>query len=237
MLIKVALNGGRTGAPGTAEEIASDVAECAGAGATHFHVHPRAGDGTESLLPGDADRVVAVIRATSPEVQVGLTTGAWILPDVPRRLDALSHWSELPDFASVNFDEDGCDLVAQLLVERRVGVEAGILDAASTQRFLAAGIPVVRVLIELQEQRLAEALQTAGIIVDLLGDHSAPRLLHGHGAVAWELLDEAARLGYDSRIGLEDVRILPDGRAARNVELYLAAVARAQSVRSTRSAR
>lgn len=226
MLIKVALNGGRPGAPATAEEIAEDVAACAAAGATVFHVHPRGAGGMESLLPADADRVVAAIRAKTPHVSLGLTSGAWILPDVSERLDALAHWQTLPDFASVNFDEEGCELVARLLVERGIGVEAGILDAASTRRFLAAQIPVVRVLIELQEQRLDDALRAIDPILAVLGDHPAPRLLHGHGAMAWELLDEAARRGYDSRIGLEDVATLPDGRAATNVELFTAAVAR-----------
>src|SRR5215212_6875031 len=152
MLIKIALNGGRAGAPATAEEIASDVALCAAAGATVFHVHPRNRDGMESLHPADVDRVVAAIRTKAPHASLGLTTGAWILPDVQKRLDALARWQQLPDFASVNFDEEGCELVARLLVERGVGVEAGVLDAPSTERFLAAAIPVVRVLIELQEQ-------------------------------------------------------------------------------------
>jgi uncharacterized protein (DUF849 family) len=223
MLIKVALNGGRAGAPATPREIADDVAACAAAGATVFHVHPRSAGGAESLLPADADRTVAAIRERVPRVAVGLTTGAWILPDVARRIGAIGGWRELPDFASVNFDEDGCERVARLLVERGIGVEAGVLDRASTLRFLTAGIPAIRVLIELQEQELNDALRTLGGILEALADHAAPRLLHGHGALAWELLDEAARRGYDSRIGLEDVATLPDGTPATNVELFAAA--------------
>jgi uncharacterized protein (DUF849 family) len=238
VLIKIALNGGRTGAPATVEEIANDVAACAAAGATVFHVHPRGAGGIESLQPADADRVVVAIRAKVPNVSLGLTTGAWILPDVQKRLDALAQWQQLPDFASVNFDEEGCELVARLLVERGIGVEAGILDAASTQRFLAAAIPVVRVLIELQEQRLDDALRAIETIVAILGAHAAPRLLHGHAATVWELFDEAARRGYDSRIGLEDVATLPDGRPATNLELFTIALARCGARSSlTRSVR
>ena len=220
MWIKIALNGGRRGAPATPAGIADDVAACAAAGATLFHVHPRALDGKESLRPAEADRVVAAIRARAPHVSLGLTTGAWILPNVPERLKAIAGWRQLPDFASVNFDEDGCEAVARLLVERGIGVEAGLLDAASTRRFLTSATPVIRVLIELQEQRLDDALRATETILEVLGDHPAPRLLHGHGAVAWELFDEAVRRGYDSRIGLEDVGTLPDGRAATNVELF-----------------
>jgi uncharacterized protein (DUF849 family) len=230
MLIKIALNGGRPNAPATDAEIANDVAACAAAGATIFHVHPRNSDGGESLQPADADRVVEAIRARAPHVTLGLTTGAWILPDVQKRLDALAQWRQLPDFASVNFDEDGCELVARLLLARGVGVEAGVLDVASTARFLAADIPVVRVLIELQEQRLDDALPAADAIVAALGDHPAPRLLHGHGAIVWELLDEAARRGYQGRIGLEDVVALPDGRpATNNLELFTLAQVRCAS--------
>jgi len=219
MLIKIALNGGRAEAPGTVEEIANDVALCAAAGATVFHVHPRDSDRRESLHPADADAVVAAIRAQS--VSVGLTTGAWILPDVHKRLDAIAHWQQLPDFASVNFDEEGCEEVARLLIERGIGVEAGVLDAASTERFLAAAIPVVRVLIEIQEQQLDEVRRAIDTIVAALGDHAAPRLLHGHGVVVWELFDEAVARGYDSRIGLEDV-----AAPATNLELFRTAMKR-----------
>jgi uncharacterized protein (DUF849 family) len=225
-LIKIAVNGGRASAPATPEQIAADVAACAAAGATLFHVHPRDRDGVESLLPAYADRVVAAIRARAPHVSVGLTTGAWILPDVPARLDAIARWRQLPDFASVNFDEDGCELVARLLVARGIGIEAGVLDAASTRRFLAAEVPVIRVLLELQEQQLDDALRTLDEILEVLGDHPAPRLLHGHGAMAWELVDEAVRRGYDTRIGLEDVTTLPDGTPATNVELFTFAALR-----------
>ncbi len=230
-MIKIALNGGRIGAPSTAVEIANDVATCAAAGATVVHVHARDVSGVESLLPADVDPVVRAIRASTPSVSLGLTTGAWILPDVPKRLGAIAQWQELPDFASVNFDEEGCELVAQLLFARGIGVEAGVLDVASTERFLAASIPVVRVLIELQEQHLDDALRTADAIETALGDHAAPRLLHGHGAMTWDLVDEAIRRGYDTRIGLEDVATLPDGTPATNVELFRFATTRGNTHR------
>ena len=232
MLIKVALNGGRAGAPATIDAIADDVAACAAAGATVFHVHARDRDGRESLLPRDVDPLVAEIRARSPQIALGLTTGAWILPDVASRLRAIAGWRHLPDFASVNFDEDGCEEVARLLVERGIGVEAGVLDVATTERFLAAGIPVVRVLIEIQEQRVADGLRAIDPIVAALAGHPAPRLLHGHGAVTWDLFREAIRRGYDSRIGLEDVSTLPDVSPATNVELFGAATALTSGARA-----
>src|SRR5262249_48172782 len=220
-MIEIALNGGRPGAPATVEEVANDVAICAAAGATVFHIHPRGPGGIESLQPEDVDRLVATIRARTPRVSVGLTTGAWILPHLRRRLDAIEQWRELPDFASVNFDEAGCELVAGLVVGRGVGVEAGVTDQASAQRFLAASVPVLRVLIELKEQNLDDALRALESVVVTLGDHPAPKLLHGHGDMVWELFDEAARRGYDSRIGLEDVDV-----PTTNLELFTRALAR-----------
>ena len=219
MLIKIALNGGKRSAPSTTSEIAADIAVCAAAGASVFHIHPRDDEGRESLLAIHTDRVVRAIRGLS--VSIGLTTGAWILPDPAKRVEAIASWSQLPDFASVNFDEDGCEDVARTLVRKGIGVEAGILDRASTERFLSASMPVVRVLIELQEQTMDEALRTMKIIEETLGDHDAPRLLHGHGAVAWDLFDEAMRRGYQTRIGLEDM-----DTHASNLEIWNAGLSR-----------
>lgn len=39
-------------------------------------------------------------------------------------------------------------------------------------------------------------------------------LLHGEGTSCWPVLIEAARRGFDARIGLEDVLVLPDGSPA-----------------------
>jgi uncharacterized protein (DUF849 family) len=53
-----------------------------------------------------------------------------------------------------------------------------------------------------------------------LADVKTPRLLHGFGAAAWAFIELAARRGYDTRVGLEDTLVLPDGTRARdNAEL------------------
>ncbi|GAC1393853.1 MAG: hypothetical protein NVS4B11_20280 [Ktedonobacteraceae bacterium] len=50
------------------------------------------------------------------------------------------------------------------------------------------------------------------------------RLLYGFDTTAWPLLKLALQRGYDTRIGLEDTIILPDGRqASGNAELVLVA--------------
>ena len=53
---------------------------------------------------------------------------------------------------------------------------------------------------------------------------TTPRLLHGKDATAWPMLAYAFSQGYATRIGLEDILMLPDGRMARdNAELVQAA--------------
>ena len=53
-----------------------------------------------------------------------------------------------------------------------------------------------------------------------------PVLLHGEGASAWPALRLAIELGLDTRIGLEDTLVLPDGRiASGNAELVDVALA------------
>jgi non-ribosomal peptide synthetase component F len=85
----------------------------------------------------------------------------------------------------------------------------------------------LRVLLEPHEPDPAAALETVSAIERLLGDYASdgtPRLLHGVDATAWPLLREAARRGYDARIGLEDTLRLPGGEpTGDNLDLVKAA--------------
>jgi uncharacterized protein (DUF849 family) len=58
-----------------------------------------------------------------------VTTGLWAVPDEKQRLSAVKAWTELPDFASVNWHEPGADELADVLLTRGVGVEAGLFHA------------------------------------------------------------------------------------------------------------
>jgi uncharacterized protein (DUF849 family) len=67
--------------------------------------------------------------------------------------------------------------------------------------------------------------QDARAIAELL-PAGVSQLWHGYGERTWEVLAAAAAAGVDTRVGLEDVLVLPDGRAAaNNAELVAAAVA------------
>ena len=239
MLIKAAINGGRARAdhvavPLSPNEQAADVADClkAGAGAIHLHVRSTSGHHSEkeSLEADDVDRTILAVRSVATREQIGISTGAWILPH-PARLQAARAWEVLPGFASVNFTEAGAAELAQLLLSRGVEVEAGLCDADSAQALLKSGLAAqcLRVLLEPQEQELKSAIETVNAMEAVLRSAAVdrPLLLHGTEATAWTIMDEAIARGYDIRIGLEDTAVMPDGRTARdNVELVTEAVRR-----------
>jgi uncharacterized protein (DUF849 family) len=225
MLIKAALNGGRSRSehsaiPITPQELASSAKEvvAAGAGAIHFHV--RGVDERESL-DGDAVALaVNAVKAAVPKTPVGISTGAWILNNTKLRYDKISAWKTYPDFASINFKEDGSIALAQLLTARGLPIEGGVADVDGTKIFLASGYAnrCIRLLIEPLEKTLDDAIETLNAIVKLLDDanNSTPRVLHGLNDLAWPLIDEAAKRGYDTRVGFEDILTLPNGEAAQN---------------------
>jgi uncharacterized protein (DUF849 family) len=233
MLLEAALNGGRSAAkhsavPVTPSQLAAATAQSvrAGAGAVHFHV--RATDGSESLDASDVARAVTEVRKLG--VPFGISTGAWIISDPARRLAAIEEWTTFPDFASINFDENGAAELGVLLLQRDVGIEAGVANAFAAQQLVRSGLAnrCLRVMFEPREQVTADAMASvaqAEAVLDA-GSVRVPRLLHGVDATAWPLVSAARALGYDTRIGLEDTLALPDGRpAGDNGELVRAAVA------------
>jgi uncharacterized protein (DUF849 family) len=222
MLLQAAINGARSPAEHSAlpvrpDQLAAAARACAAAGAGAVHFHVRDGNGSETLAAADVTRAVTAVRGACRGTPLGISTGAWIEPDPDRRLALVRRWHVLPDYASVNFDETGAVEIAEELLELGVGVEAGLSGVAAAESLVGSGLEdrCLRVLLEPQEQDPPAALDTvAGILRTLGPSENAPRLLHGVDATAWPLLREAARRGYDARIGLEDTLRLPDGEAA-----------------------
>jgi uncharacterized protein (DUF849 family) len=215
----------------TAEHLAADAKAVVAAGAGAIHVHPRDASGGESLRSADVAQAVEAARPAG--VPVGVTTGAWVVPDVGERLEMIAAWTVLPDFASVNLHEDGALQVAELLIARGIGVEAGVWTAASAADFARSGLApsCLRVLIEPMDREVPAALATVRAIEAVVGDLGVPRLLHGFQTTAWPMLDEALRRGYDSRMGLEDTLVLPDGSPAPgNAELVRVAHSRVRTM-------
>src|SRR5687767_13894173 len=84
MIIKAAINGGRTKAdhhavPVTAREQALDIVECLEAGADAIHLHIRGQSGGESLYPDDVAETLHTVRSAAPGARLGISTGAWIM--------------------------------------------------------------------------------------------------------------------------------------------------------------
>ncbi|MGK5558006.1 3-keto-5-aminohexanoate cleavage protein [Actinomadura kijaniata] len=215
-MLQLCPNGGRTAAhvPDTPSRLAADVRA---SGLGDVHLHPRDAHGAETMEPAHVAAAVAAVRAAAPGVTVGVTTAAWIEPDPARRAALVRSWTVLPDHASVNWHEDGADLVAEALLDRGVGVEAGLFsgtDAAA--RFLAwpHADRVLRVLAEVTDTDPATAPATAEDLLAGLAPAARPILLHGEEGGAWPVLRLAARLGLPTRIGLEDTLLLPDGSPA-----------------------
>ena len=237
MLIEAALNGGRNRSqhpaiPQSPDELAQAARASVAAGAAAIHFHVRGPDGRESLAPSDVAAAVRAVREAIPGTPFGVSTGAWILRDAALRHKMVSEWKALPDFASVNFKEEGAVELAQLLLSRGMGIEAGVSDLPGAEAFVASGLAprCLRILLEPQEESADTALANVSAIEAALkaGGVQLPLLLHGLDATAWELLDTAAARGYDTRVGFEDILTLPSGApAASNAELVAEAVRRA----------
>ena len=212
----------------TPQDCAVEAVRSFARGVSAVHVHPRDADGLESLDPGVVAATVAAIREACPELPVGVSTREPIVPDLARRLEAIRNWTVLPDFASVNVHESGAEAVAGVLHERGVGVEAGIWTAEAARAWRAWRVPARRVLLECMEESEPAALANAQAMLEVIGPStSAGRpLLHGEGPATWAILREAVARGLDTRIGLEDTLVLPDGSPAPdNATMVAAAVA------------
>lgn len=231
LLIQAAINGSRARAehpalPFTPTEQATEARAAVAAGARAIHVHVRDGAGRESVAPEDVVAALAAIRAACPGVPVGISTGAWIVRDAALRQTLVDAWDVLPDYVSVNVHEEGAPPLMRALIDRGVGIEAGVWDAAGARTLLGTGLApeCLRLLLEPAGGK-GDVLANLVEIESELASVDQPRLLHGAGPSTWPMIELAARRGYDTRIGLEDTLTLPDGSpASGNAALVAAAV-------------
>jgi uncharacterized protein (DUF849 family) len=244
-MIQAALNGARRplehpALPITPEQLARDAMACVAAGAAEVHLHPRDTEGRETLDPVTVFATIRHIKA-AVDVPIGVSTGAWIEPDLDKRLAMIRTWYG-PDYASVNCSEEGAIQVMYALIDAGIGIEVGIGTLADVEVFarslLVFSNAVVRILVEptgdeLEDQECARArfvelhhaLDRLGIV--------HPRLQHSDGAQAWFAVRDALRRGWDTRVGLEDTLRTPRGRITTgNAELVQLAVAASRSGRA-----
>jgi uncharacterized protein (DUF849 family) len=233
-MLQACLNGARSHrdhpkVPQSPEELALDAAQVVAAGVAELHVHPRGADGTETLDPTDIARALTVIRAKVPGIPVGISTREGIRADARRGFDQMKAWRVLPDYVSVNLNEEDAPEIMALMRAKGIGIEAGLATVADAQRF--AALPGVtdclRVLVEIDfEEDVQQALDLADDIMRILADNRVllPILLHGFNQTVWPLYRKSLKLKVDARLGFEDGIHLPDGRiAADNRGIILAA--------------
>ena len=233
-LLQVALNGARPTAehraiPTTPDDLAQEARASVDAGAQVVHLHAYSSSGIETLAPGPCAAALQAVRAACPGVPISLTTSAAIEPDPIRRLELVASWTALPDLVTANQGEKGILELCELLIERGVGIEAGLLSVGDAEAFVRSGIAnrCVRVLVEPLDADPKRAVVHAAAIerIVLTAGISLEQVHHGDGVASWAVCARALSRGHGIRTGLEDTAVLPDGRpAVDNAGLVHAAV-------------
>ncbi|WP_342627297.1 3-keto-5-aminohexanoate cleavage protein [Nguyenibacter vanlangensis] len=244
MIVQACLNGARArnyhpALPVTPEMLARDAIACIMVGAAEIHMHPRRVDGRESLADDVISPAVLAVRRACPGTLIGLSTGAWIEGSLSATTACIAGWRYKPDYASVNLSEDGAETVIRLLMDRGIGVEAGVSRQEDLDRLIALECAdcVLRILVEIEDQDEAAARRQATALLDRICrlPRAKPILLHGQDATMWPLLAYAAANALSFRVGLEDGMYLRDGcLAANNAELVADAVSLLNEIRHPR---
>jgi uncharacterized protein (DUF849 family) len=229
-LLQAALNGDRQhpAVPRTPYELAAEARASVDAGARVLHLHPYDRDGRETFDAAACEKALEAVRAVCPGIPISLSTSADIERDPERRHALVAAWIELPDLVTANQGEEGIVELCELLLERGVGIEAGLLTVADAQAFVDTGLPdrCVRAMVEPLGEDPDAALAEAEAIEEVL--HAAEvgleQVHHGDGLASWAVNRRGAARGHGIRTGLEDTAVLPDGSpVSGNGELVAAA--------------
>jgi uncharacterized protein (DUF849 family) len=222
-LLQVALNGHRTAAehpavPRAPDEIAREARAAVDAGGQVLHIHAYGDDGRETLQASPFAAMLRAVRAVCPGVPISGTTAAYLAPDPEQRLALVSEWTELPDLVTANQGEEGIAELCEHLLERRVGIEAGLLEVADAKAFVDSRIVTrcTRVLVEPLDAEPERAAAHAAEIEDVLSRAgiSLEQVHHGDMVASWTVSERGARRGHGVRTGIEDTTVLPDGTVA-----------------------
>ena len=231
-LLQAALNGDRglPVVPRTPDELASEARASVDAGARVLHLHPYDADGRQTCEAEPCAAAIRAVRAVCPGIPISLSTSAEIEADPERRRALVAAWTELPELVTANQGEEGILDLCALLVERGVGIEAGLLSLDDAHAFVASGIAghCVRAMVEPLGEDPDMAVAEAEAIENVLAiaGIGLEQVHHGDGLASWAVNRRGAALGHGIRTGLEDTAVLPDGRpAAGNGELVAAAAA------------
>jgi uncharacterized protein (DUF849 family) len=231
-LLQAALNGDRDhpAVPRTPDELAAEARASVDAGAGVLHLHPYDDEGRQTLDAEPCAAAIRAVRAVCPGIPISLSTSAEIEPDPARRRALVAAWTELPELVTANQGEEGIVELCDLLLERGVGIEAGLLSLADAEKFAASGLPdhCVRAMVEPLGEEPDAAVAEAEAIETVLAEARIPleQVHHGDGLASWAVNRRGAARGHGIRTGLEDTAVLPDGSpASGNGELVAAAAA------------
>ena len=231
ILVQAALNGNREhpALPRTPEELAREALAAVTAGAKSLHLHVYDGRGQETLEAEPCAAALRAVRSACPGIPISLTTFADIVPNPANRKLLISAWTELPDLVTANMGEEGILELCELLLERGIGIEAGLLSLNDAQIFVQSGIAprCVRAMVEPLNPDPDDAVALAEAIEQTLIDSGVKieQVHHGDGIASWAVNRRAVTRGHGIRTGLEDTAVLPDGRTASgNGELVAAAL-------------
>lgn len=227
MFLKAAINGGRTqqenpGVPVSLEEIAQESSQAFISGADVVHVHARTADGEETIHPNEIEKMVRAIRRVNPEVIIGTTTGLWTCSGHEERMQLVGAWLEdaQPDFASVAYSEEGAAETAELILKKGMVLESAVWSMDDVPALLASSTlhQNVRILIEPEDEDPEVAVATCRTIAAHLREQGVevPLLYHGYDETTWPIIVAAAEDGVETRIGYEDVLVMPNGEPAKN---------------------
>lgn len=230
LLLQAALNGARQhpAVPRTSDELAVEASAASEAGADSLHLHPFDESGRQTLASVPCAKAVRAVRDACPSVTISLSTSASIEPDPERRYEQIAAWTDPPDLVTANQGETGIHDLCELLYERGIGIEAGLLSLDDAYAFVESGWAsrCERVLVEPLDSDSEDALAHARSIEQALDDGGIQleQVHHGDGIASWAVNRRAVARGHGIRTGLEDTTVLPDGRPAKgNGELVAAA--------------
>src|SRR6185437_16875899 len=108
-------------------------------------------------------------------VEIGLTTGAWIVPDLAERIAMIREWEGV-DCATVNLSEPGFEKVMTAMLDVGIGIDVGLWAPVEMDRLVRSGLlpRVQRVSIELDPGEpyflTGEPTELAQQVNDLLDD-------------------------------------------------------------------
>ena len=238
-LLAVALNGSRSSSehpaiPRTPQELAEEGRASVDAGGQILHLHAYDPVGVEALAAEPCVTALQAGRAACPGIPISLTTSAGIEPDPRRRLELIAGWTELPELVTANQGEEGILELCEHLMQRGVGIEAGLLSLSDAQAFAYSGIAgrCVRALVEPLDADPEVAVVHAAAIEEVLlaAGITLEQIHHGDGVASWAVCMRALSRGHGIRTGLEDTILLPDGHlAVDNADLVRAAAAMMQA--------